>query len=126
MVIIAIHERAKALLESFLQEILLGINLEVQYPRLVVTLRDGIVIYIRYNDHGQYSYSILFSTSELDRCRFDNFDEKWDVTSKPHHFHPRAVKMGITSPMHGDPEKDMPVLCQAIKDGVLFSKNCRF
>jgi hypothetical protein len=77
-------------------------------------------------EDGQYGYSILFSASELDRCRFENFDKKWDVTSKPHHFHPRAAKTGITSLMKGDPENDMPVLCQAIKDGVLFSKDYNF
>nr|MDO8110652.1 DUF6516 family protein [Candidatus Sigynarchaeota archaeon] len=119
-------ERTKSIIEIQLKDMLIGINLEAQYPRLVASFRDGIVLYIRYNDHNQYSYSILFSGSELDRCRFDNFDDKWNVPSKPHHFHPRSLKQGFKSQMSGDPDKDMVILCQAMKKGVLYSKNCRF
>jgi len=123
---LATLERAKRLLERLLPDMLAGTLLEAQYPRLVATFRDGIMMYVRYNEHGQYSYSIIFSGSELDRCRFDNFDDTWNVASKPNHFHPRTDKSAFNSPMQGDPEADLPVLSQAIKSGILYSKNCRF
>jgi hypothetical protein len=119
-------ERVKQLLESHINDLLLGINLEAQYPRLVASFRDGTVLYVRFNEHGQYSYSILFSESELDRCRFDNFDDKWLVPSKPHHFHPRTSKQGFKSPMKGDPDDDIPLLLNLLRNGVLYSIEQRF
>ncbi len=124
--VIARLERAKHLLESHVKDSLLGINLETQYPRLVASFRDGIVLYVRFNEHGQYSYSILFSESELDRCRFDNFDDNWLVSSRPHHFHPRMSKQGFKSPMKGDPDDDLPLLLKLLRNGKLYSKEQRF
>ncbi|MBN2152458.1 MAG: hypothetical protein JW839_13480, partial [Candidatus Lokiarchaeota archaeon] len=98
----------------------------LEYPRLLASFRDGVVLYVRFNKHDQHSYSILFSESELDRCRFDNFDEKWLVSSKPHHFHPRMDKQAFKSPMNGNLDDDLPVLCRFLRTGLLYSKEHRF
>jgi hypothetical protein len=124
--VIAKLERAKLLLENQVKDLLLGINLEAQYPRLVASFRDGIVLYVRFNKYDQYSYSILIAESELDRCRFDNFDDKWLVPSKPHHFHPRMNNQAFKSPMNGNLDDDFPALCNLLRTGCLFSKNHRF
>jgi hypothetical protein len=94
--------------------------------RIRVTLRDGSVIIVYFNDHDQYSYSILFSTQEEDRCRFDNFDKDWVVKTAPHHYHPREMLDGFDSPMIGDPSVDIPFLCNLIKDNTLFDAGYRF
>ncbi len=43
---------------------------------------------------------------KLDRCRFDNYDDKWNTITRPNHFHPRFVKEGFKSPMIGHPNKN--------------------
>ncbi|MHA1917045.1 MAG: toxin-antitoxin system TumE family protein [Candidatus Ranarchaeia archaeon] len=52
---------------------------------------------MRYNDFDEYSYQIMFSHKSLDRARFDNYDDKWKVSTRPHHFHPRNKKNAISS-----------------------------
>lgn len=73
-------------------------------------LRNGISLFIVYNNHDEYSYTIQFSADPIDRVRYDNFDDRWLVTSKPHHCHPRGEKDAISSPMTGNPEYDIPKL----------------
>ena len=117
---------AQVILEKILKYSITSIEINYENPRILINLKNSSRIYIQYNNHEQYSYSVLFSDEKLDRCRFDNFDAHWDVTTKPHHFHPRLAKTPINSPMKGDPNKDMEILCKLIDSGKLFLKNPDF
>ena len=75
-----------------------------------ITFFKGLVLYIRYNDYDEYSYQLIYSQKKLDRIRYDNYDDIWNVISKPHHFHPKGEKTAIESPMNGDPNYDVPIL----------------
>jgi len=55
-----------------------------------------------------------FSQKPYDRIRFDNFDEFWAVSTRPHHYHLRNKKDAIESPMIGDPQHDIPLLIKYI------------
>lgn len=107
--------RARELLiNQFLSEIY-EIILDDDRPILTIKFRKGFILYIRYNDFDEYSYQILFSQKKFDRIRFDNYDDKWNVSSKPHHFHPRNKQTALESRMIGKPGKDIPVLIQILK-----------
>ena len=110
---------AKELLELNLSQTISQISIDLTYKQLHIILIDGIQLYIVYNDHGEYSYSIIFSKLDLDRCRFDNYDDQWSVSSHPHHFHSRKAKDAINSPMKGVPEQDMIKLIELLKSGEL-------
>lgn len=111
--------RAKFLIEQSLDALIISLSINIDYKRLKIILKDGIHIHVVYNNYDEYSYSILFSKLELDRCRFDNYDKTWDVSTKPHHFHPRNKKIAISSNMSGDPDMDIPLLCKLLKFGKL-------
>ena len=107
--------RARELLiNQFLSEIY-EIILDDDRPILTIKFRKGFILYIRYNDFDEYSYQILFSQKKFDRIRYDNYDDKWNVSSKPHHFHPRNKQTALESRMIGKPGKDIPVLIQILK-----------
>lgn len=107
--------RARELLiNQFLSEIY-EIILNDDRPILTIKFRKGFILYIRYNDFDEYSYQILFSQKKFDRIRYDNYDDKWNVSSKPHHFHPRNKQTALESRMIGKPGKDIPVLIQILK-----------
>ena len=108
---------AKDILEDHLKLRILALTLNRDLERLRLTLKDGTLIFIQYNNYNEYSYSIIFSNSEYDRARFDNYDKGWDVNSKPHHYHPRKEKIGKNSPMRGDPKQDMLALSEMIESG---------
>ncbi len=112
---------AKELLELNLSTKISQISIDLTYKQLHIALIDGIHLYIVYNDHGEYSYSIIFSKLDLDRCRFDNYDDHWNVSSRPHHFHPRKTKEAIKSPMIGFPDQDIIKLIELLKSGKLKS-----
>ena len=112
---------AKELLELNFSNKISQISIDLTYKQLHIVLIDGIHLYIVYNDHGEYSYSIIFSKLDLDRCRFDNYDDHWKVSSRPHHFHPRKTKEAINSPMKGFPDKDIIKLIELLKSGELKS-----
>jgi hypothetical protein len=118
--------RTKKILEQITSKQIIEIIYEEKIPRILVVFKTGINVYIRYNKHEEYSYSILFSASELDRCRFDNFDKQWEVSTKPHHYHPRMEKNAFKSPMKGIPEDNIPKLCDLIEKGKIFQGNFRF
>lgn len=67
--------RAKKLLEKILDDSIIFLSVNNKYFRIHITLKDGKNIYVVYNNHGEYSYNIIFSKTELDRCRFDNYDD---------------------------------------------------
>ncbi|MBN1803513.1 MAG: hypothetical protein JW891_18530 [Candidatus Lokiarchaeota archaeon] len=101
---------AKLLLEEYLENLIISISVNYDFKRIHVLLKDGVNIYIVYNNHEEYSYSVIFSKLELDRCRFDNYDKVWDVPSRPHHFHPRFKNEAVQSSMTGDPNQDIPLM----------------
>jgi len=119
-------QQARVILEQYFSVYLKNLSFEPKLARIFIQFRDEIQLYIRYNNHNQYSYSVIFSKNELDRCRFDNFDDRWKVSSRPHHFHPRFNKLGFLSPMVGLPEKDIPRLCDLIIHGKLLPRDVRF
>ncbi len=106
---------AKEVLEKNLKLKIMDLTLNSNLERLRITLKDATIIFIQYNNYNEYSYSVIFSNSELDRIRFDNYDKGWDVNSKPHHYHPRKEKIGKNSPMIGNPQKDMVILSEMIE-----------
>ena len=48
--------------------------------------------------------------------RFDNYDDRWEVITRPHHFHIRGLKSIIESSMLGKPNHDIPILLKMILD----------
>ena len=113
-------DKARLLLHQYLSIHLITLKFEPKLARIHAILRDNVQLYIRYNNHEEYSYSIIFSKTSLDRCRYDNFDDRWDVITRPHHFHPRNKKDAFQSIMKGDPEEDLPLLCDLILSGKLY------
>jgi hypothetical protein len=85
-------------------------------PVVQLEFISGLVIYIRYNEFDEYSYQIQFSNRKLDRIRYDNYDDKWDVSTKPNHLHPRFQNDAQQSDMIGDPIVDIPKLIDIIKE----------
>ncbi len=122
----ALLQRALLLVEKHFQPELKSISFEPRLARIQAELHTGILIFIRYNDRNEYSYSIIFSNLELDRCRFDNHDDRWKVPTRPHHFHPRMKREGLTSPMNGNPDQDVPLLSDLFSSGKLMDKNLSF
>lgn len=59
-------------------------------------------LFIRFNDYQQYAYQFILSPKIGKFFRFDNFDDHWDVSKKPHHFHSIEGNV-VKSPMNGEP-----------------------
>ena len=114
-------KKSKQILENCLSDSIEKLLFQPKLSRIKIRLRNDNIIFIQYNVYDEYSYSIIFSKIELDRCRFDNFDNRWDIPTKPHHFHPRSKKEAISSMMIGNPENDMPIFCNLINSGKVMS-----
>lgn len=99
----------KILLENLLPKIK-NEYIDDERPFLEISFFKGLILYIRYNDYEEYSYQLIYSQNPLDRIRYDNYDDMWNVKSKPHHYHPREEKAAIESSMNGDPKHDMLIL----------------
>ncbi len=84
-------------------------------PVISIYFNIGINLHIRYNDHEEYSYQIMFSQDKFDRIRYDNFDDHWSISTKPHHVHKRGKKEATESKMTGQPECDMPLLIEVLR-----------
>ena len=115
-------DKLKAARKFLLNELLSEIKEEYiddERPFLKITFFKGLVLYIRYNDYDEYSYQLIFSQEPLDRIRYDNYDDMWEVSSKPHHFHTRGDKTAIESPMIGDPSKDIPILLKELLEKII-------
>ncbi|MFX0139639.1 MAG: DUF6516 family protein [Candidatus Hodarchaeota archaeon] len=112
--------KALDVIQTELQGYIIKTELDLDAGRLKFTLKNRIIIFIRYNNFQQYSYVIQFSLKQDDRVRFDNFDARWNVNSSPHHCHPRFRRDGIESNFSGNPESDLPVLCKIIKNKEIF------
>ncbi|MFX0135539.1 MAG: hypothetical protein ACFFDN_17980 [Candidatus Hodarchaeota archaeon] len=57
---------------------------------------------------------------KLDRIRFDNFDEKWEVPSILQHTHSRNQEKATESPFKGTPSDDIKFLCGIIQSEEIF------
>jgi len=119
-------EESKSILEKELSIYIKNLNFEPKLARISLILRDDMNLYIRYNNHDEYSHVIIFSKLELDRVRFDNYDDRWNISTRPHHYHPRYLREGFSSPMNGNHEHDIPIFCNLIKSGHLRSSNFMF
>lgn len=107
--------RASDILVSSLIEHYQSVELRENRYELLMTFKIGIRLYVRYNNFGEYGYNIIFSSIKYDRIRFDNFDDRWQVSTKPHHKHVRRTKNVVDSPMVGYPDQDMIHLVNEIK-----------
>ncbi len=96
-------------------DIIIKKEINARLKRVKYILLDATFVYIQYNNHGEYSYSIIYSPMDQDLCRFDNYDQHWDVISRPHHFHPQKIYDAQESPMKGDPQNDMQELCRFLR-----------
>lgn len=105
----------KSALSRQFSDQIIHIEIHPIMPRLKMEFSNSNRFYIRCNDYGEYSYQIQFSNKLLDRVRFDNFDEKWGVSSSPHHFHLRGKKEVGESRMNGLPDNDLPLLIEYLK-----------
>ncbi|OLS13568.1 MAG: hypothetical protein RBG13Loki_2819 [Promethearchaeota archaeon CR_4] len=113
-------------MQNLLDKLIVSLKIDKEDPKITIQLKDGTNIYLQWNDYDQYSYSIIFSDIKFDRVRFDNYDNRWGVPDRPHHYHPRFTKEGVTSPMRGKPKMDLPVFCKLILSGNSLSKEYRF
>ena len=112
-----ILRKARILLTNFLSDKIKIDELSEDLSQLKITLKTGLMLYIRYNEFGEYGYQIIFSPLKDDFSRFDNFDDRWDVSTNPHHFHKKGHKKALASPMSGIPDHDMPILVKYITEG---------
>ncbi len=103
----------KMLLEELISKIK-DEKIDDERPFLKITFFNGLILYIRYNDYNEYSYQLIYSQDHLDRIRYDNFDDRWEVKSKHHHFHPKGREEAIESPMNGIPKHDIKILLKTI------------
>jgi len=95
---------------TYIREIIL----DKDRPVLKAIFNIELILYIRYNDYGEYTYCVIYSPNPDDQMRFDNYDDMWDVKTRPHHFHIRGMQSVIDSPMKGDPNHDIPILLHEI------------
>lgn len=117
---------SKDIFEEKIGDLILNLETKIEEFRIDLILRNGHKVCIQFNQYNQYSYSIIFSNLFLDRCRFDNYDDHWKVTTKPHHFHPRYLKEGKKSPMIGEPIKDISLLIDLLVSEKLYLPEFRF
>ena len=101
-------------LHSKLTDRLKEFTIDEDLVRSKFVLTSNIRIYINYNNYDQYSYVILYSPDPMDRIIIDNYDELWEVKSKPNHIHSRYEKEGKETKFTGDPTKDMALLITLI------------
>ena len=111
--------KARELLIDLLGDRIIKELLDEVLSQLKVTLKSGIILYIRYNEYGEYGYQIIYSPQKEDFSRFDNFDDRWDVSTKPHHFHEKGNRKILDSPMSGNPDHDIPIIVDYINTGKL-------
>lgn len=90
------------------------ISLHKDRPFLKAISKNEIIIYIRYNDYEEYTYCVIFSPIPDDQMRINNYDDKWDVKPRLHHFHIRGMQSVKESPMKGDPHNDIPILVKKV------------
>jgi hypothetical protein len=105
---------AQDILSRKYTDLIRQIILDKDRPVLKVIFHTEIILYIRYNDYAEYYYSVIFSPNPDDQMRFDNYDDIWDVKTRPHHFHLRRLYSVSESRMIGEPNHDIPILIEYI------------
>jgi hypothetical protein len=90
------------------------IDLNKDRPVLKVIFFTEIILYVRYNDYDEYTYCIIYSPNPDNQMRFDNYDDVWNVKTRPNHIHIRGMQSVIESPMRGIPDVDIPILIKYI------------
>ena len=108
-------EECRRLLFNALKEEIVEITIDKVIYQLKITFTTGTTLFIRYNEFGEYGYQLIFSKKKDDYIRFDNFDDRWPVKTRPHHYHTRFKASVIESPMKGIPTMDMPELIKIFK-----------
>ncbi|OLS19246.1 MAG: hypothetical protein HeimC3_46770 [Candidatus Heimdallarchaeota archaeon LC_3] len=117
---------ALTIIQSELKNLIQSIDLDSNLGSIKCVLNDSSILFIRYNNYNEYSYNLIFSNIKYDRVRFDNFDDTWNVSTRPNHFHPRNSKNGFDSPMKGNPKFDIPILVDLIQKNSLNDPQIRF
>ncbi len=95
---ISFLRKARVIIVDLLSDEIRSDELSENLSQLKVILKSGVIIYIRYNEYGEYGYQIKYSPEKNDFSRFDNSDDRWNVSTKPDHFHKGNVEV-IASPM---------------------------
>ena len=108
-----LHVAKRIMIREFSQDLLLT-ELSEEHFRLKIVLDTKERLYVRYNDYEEYSYQAHFSPQIEDFIRFDNFDDRWPVLSRPHHFHRKNGNVEKSS-MNGEPEHDIPLFCEVVR-----------
>ena len=110
-------EKLRIAREILLQSFRTYINevfLSEEHFTLKIIFQKGEQLFIRYNDYQEYSYQFVFSSQIGDFLRYDNFDDRWNVKTRPHHLH-GFDKVVVESKMNGDPHHDMPLLIKSVE-----------
>ena len=102
-----------------LENEIIDINLDKSIYQIKIQFTTGSILFIRFNRFNEYGYQLIFSKKKYDFVRWDNFDDKWSVATRPHHFHLRNKNGVIESKMKGIPSTDIPLLIRYIKEEVL-------
>lgn len=89
-----VYEEIKSILEISLRDKIKSVEIKILYNQLKTEFSDSSLLYIVYNDFGEYAYQLIFSNNKLDRIRLDSMDKNWEVDTNPNHFHPRFSKNG--------------------------------
>ena len=111
-------QEARKLLTEALQAEIIDLELDTAIYQLKLTFTTGAQLFIRYNEFEEYGYQLVMSKKKHDSLRFDNFDDRWPVSSRPHHVHPKGNKPVRESPMIGSPSQDIPKLITLILDEI--------
>jgi len=119
-------QHSYSFLQSNLSNIIKSINFYPDTGTIKCIFTDGSVLYVRFNRYNQYSYNLIFSSIKYDRVRFDNFDDRWKVLTRPHHFHPRYDNLAYESLMNGDPDHDLPLFIKHLNNQDLSDPKIRF
>ena len=105
-------QKARRIFINILQGRIIKDEINESICQLKIMLDSGMVIYIRYNQFGEYGYQIIHSRKKNDFSRFDNYDDRWKVKTRLHHYHIKGGHEVKSSPMSGNPEKDMLILAK--------------
>ena len=62
--------------------------------------------------------NLFLQKKKNDFVKWDNFDDRWNVSTRPNHFHSRYNKGVLKSQMIGQPSKDMQILISYILENL--------
>ncbi|OLS19234.1 MAG: hypothetical protein HeimC3_46650 [Candidatus Heimdallarchaeota archaeon LC_3] len=108
-------KECRSIIFDALKDDITEITIDSSVYQLKVVFSIGSILYIRFNEFDEYGYQLIYTKKKGDFIRFDNFDDKWEIKSKPNHYHTRYNGEIIESPMIGVPSKDMQKLIKIIK-----------